>query len=73
MSTEEELSSLIRSYRFTVLVLSGCIIATMLVFAYVSFLYVPALISEQRAKEAPAMVKQALTEFFAENEVYITP
>lgn len=69
---DAEIINLIRSYRFTVMVLAGCIILTMLVFAWVMLVHIPALISEQRAEEAPALIKQALTEYFAENEVMIT-
>lgn len=72
MSTDAEIINLIRSYRFTVVVLAACIILTMLVFSWVMLVYIPSLISEQRAEEAPKMIKEALGEYFAENEVMIT-
>lgn len=67
MSTDAEIINLIRSYRFTVVVLAACIILTMLVFSWVMLVYIPSLISEQRAEEAPKMIKEALGEYFAEN------
>jgi flagellar basal body-associated protein FliL len=72
MSTEQELQELIKSYRYTVIALCVIIILTMVIFAGTLLVYVPALISNQRAEEAPVMIKQALAEFFAENEVMIT-
>lgn len=72
MSTDAEIINLIRSYRFTVVVLAACIILTMLVFSWVMLVYIPSLISEQRAEEAPKMIKEALGEYFAEHEVMIT-
>lgn len=41
MNTEKELHALIRSYRYTVLVLSGVIVLTMVAFAGIVMVFVP--------------------------------